>query len=61
MNYANIGGIDMTTNEKILINMIHNSGDTDKALMTAIDIISAYLKQHGSSEGQAPADPLAHA
>ena len=35
----------MTDNEKELLNIIHQSKDTEKALITAISIITAYLKQ----------------
>lgn len=47
----------MTDNEKELINIIRENDNPSYALMTAILIVSGYLKQHGSSEEQAAAVP----
>lgn len=46
----------MTQNEQELINLIRNSNDPQKALMTAIDIICHYLELHESSPTQPAAD-----
>jgi hypothetical protein len=40
----------MTDNERELLNTIRQSKDTEKALITAISIITAYLKQPLSIE-----------
>lgn len=40
----------MTENELELINMIRNHDDPEKALLTAVKIVTEFLKQHGSSE-----------
>lgn len=47
----------MTANEIQLINMIRENDKPEEAVVTAIDIISDFLKQLGSSRGQAAADP----
>ena len=44
----------MTDNEKELIKMIRENDNWEQALMTAAVIIVGFLKQHGSSEVQAP-------
>ena len=44
----------MTENEKELIRMIRKNDNPEQALMTAAVIILGFLKQHGSSEVQAP-------
>lgn len=46
----------MTRNEKELIEMIRGSADPAKALTVAVEIITEWLKQHGSSEGPAAAE-----
>lgn len=46
----------MTENEKELLRIIRENDNPERALMTAILIVSGYLKQHGSSEAQAAAD-----
>ena len=45
----------MTDNEKKLIELIRENDNPERALMTAALIVLGYLKQHGSSEVQAPA------
>lgn len=45
----------MTENEKELIKIIRENDNPTTALMTAAVIVLGYLKQHESSEGQAPA------
>jgi hypothetical protein len=40
----------MTDNERELLNTIRQSNDPEKALITAISIITAYLKQPLSAE-----------
>lgn len=44
----------MTENEKELIRMIRENDNWEQALMTAAVIIIGFLKQHESSEAQAP-------
>ena len=44
----------MTENEKELINIIRENDNPEQALMTAAVIILGFLKQHESSEVQAP-------
>lgn len=46
----------MNENEMKLIGMIRESDDPEKALTVAVEVITSYLMQHGSSGGQAPAD-----
>ncbi len=46
----------MNENEMKLIGMIRESDDPEKAMMVAVEVITSYLRQHGSSGGQAPAD-----
>ena len=49
------GGIKvMTENEKELISIIRENDNPERALMTAAVIILGFLKQHESSEAQAP-------
>ena len=43
----------MTANEIELINLIRENDNPEQALTTAVETILIYLKQHGSSEGQA--------
>ena len=45
----------MTDNEKELIKLIRENDNPEQALMTASVIILDFLKQHESSEEQAPA------
>jgi hypothetical protein len=45
----------MTENEKELIKLIRENDNPGEALMTATVIILDFLKQHESSEEQAPA------
>lgn len=40
----------MTENEIALINLIRNNKNSEQALITAIEIISNFLKQHQSFE-----------
>ncbi len=47
----------MTENEKELIRIIRNSDNPEQALMAAAVIILGFLKQLGSSEGQAVVAP----
>jgi hypothetical protein len=47
----------MTKNEQELLNIIRSSEDPQQALMTAIDIICQYIKQHGSLPEPSAADP----
>lgn len=46
----------MTENEKQLIKLIRENDNPEQALMTATIIVLGFLKQHGSSEGQAAAE-----
>lgn len=41
--------------ERELVGMIRESDEPCKAIMTAVEVISEYLAQRGSSGGQAPA------
>lgn len=50
----------MTNNEENLINLIRNS-DNPNALAIAIDIISKFVVQPLSSQGQEPAVLVEHA
>ena len=50
------GVLTMTEREKELIELIRCQNKPGLALQVAIGIISNYLKLHGSSEEQAPAD-----
>lgn len=47
----------MTENERELLNTIRQSKDPEKALITAISIITAYLKQPVSTELNAVVSP----
>lgn len=40
----------MTERERELLKLIHESGDPERALCTAVDIILSYLTQHESSQ-----------
>ena len=51
----------MTANEKELIKIIRENDNPEEALMTAAVIILDFLKQHESSEVQAPVCLQAHA
>lgn len=51
----------MTDNEKELISMIRENDNPEEALMTVAAIILDFLKQHESSEVQAPAYLQEHA
>lgn len=53
------GGFKMLSmNEEELLRMIRENDNPEQAVMTAIDTILEYLRQHGSSEGQAVVYPL---
>ena len=47
------GESSMTANEIELINLIRENDNPEQALVTAVETILIYLKQHESSEGQA--------
>ena len=47
------GEIYMTANEKELINLIRENDNPEQALVTAVETILIYLKQHESFEVQA--------
>ena len=49
------GEFTMTANEIELITIIRENENPGQALATAVEIILIYLKQHESSEVQAPA------
>lgn len=46
----------MSNMECELIGLIRESDDPSRALTVAVDVITSYLVQHGSSGGQDPAD-----
>ncbi len=46
----------MTANEIELIKIIRENDNPQIALVTAVETILSYLKQHGSSQEQAAAD-----
>ena len=46
----------MTNNEKDLIKLIRENDNPGDALTTAVNVITSYLAQLESSEGQAVAD-----
>lgn len=46
----------MTKNEQKLIELIRENDNPVQAMTQAIFIVSGYLKQHGSSQAQAPVD-----
>lgn len=46
----------MNENERELLKIIRESDNPGKSVLIAIDTILEYLRQHGSSEGQAVAD-----
>lgn len=48
----------LSMNEEELLRMIRENDNPEQAVMTAIDTILEYLRQHGSSEGQAVVYPL---
>ena len=45
----------MTANESELIRLIRENDNQEEALITAVNVILSHLKQHESSEAQAPA------
>ena len=45
----------MTRNEEELMRMIRENDNPEQAVMIAVDTILEYLRQHGSSGGQAVA------
>ena len=47
------GESSMTANEIELIKLIRENDNPEQALVTAVETILTYLKQHESSEGQA--------
>ena len=47
----------MTDNEMKLIELIRENDNHEEAIITAVNIITSFLGQLGSFEGQAPADP----
>jgi hypothetical protein len=47
----------MTNNEKELLNIIRNHGDTEQALNIAINTILEFLAQHESSQEPSVASP----
>ena len=47
----------MTKNEQELIDLIRNNDNPQQAVMTAIDIICQYIRQHGSLRVPPAADP----
>lgn len=49
----------MCENEKKLIGMIRESDDPEEAMAVAVEVITSYLRQHGSSGGQVLADQQA--
>ena len=46
----------MSNMESELIGLIRESDDPSRAMIVAVDVITSYLTQRGSSGGQAPAD-----
>lgn len=47
----------MSKNEMELIGLVREHDDPGRALQVAAEVILTYLKQHGSSEVPAAADP----
>ena len=47
----------MTENELELIRILHENDNPDDALAVAVEVITSYLAQLESSEGQAVAGP----
>jgi hypothetical protein len=47
----------MTDNELKLIELIRENENPEEAIVTAVSIITSFLEQHQSFEGQAPAFP----
>ena len=47
------GDLAMTENEKELIKIIRENDNPEQALVTAVETILSYLKQHESFEAQA--------
>lgn len=54
---ATKGERTMDIYEKELIRMIREHDEPEKAMMIAVEVITSYLRQYGSSGGQAPCDP----
>lgn len=50
----------MTDNEIKLIQMIRESEKPEEALLTAVGIITSFLEQERSSQGQVPSCPPGH-
>ena len=46
----------MSENETILLNLIRENDKPSEALAVAIDIISSFLRQHGSSQSPSAVD-----
>jgi hypothetical protein len=46
----------MTTKEKELIQLIRDSDDPEKAILTAVEIITEFLRQGESAQEHGPAD-----
>lgn len=51
----------MTRNEQELIEMVRNHKDPELALAAAVEIITDWLRQHGSSGAPSAGDPQEHA
>jgi hypothetical protein len=51
----------MTENELKLIELIRENDNPEEAIITAVNILTLFLEQLGSFEGQAPADLRGHA
>lgn len=49
--------LDLSVNEVELLGIIRENDNPEQALVTAVEVISGCLAQHGSSGGQAAADP----
>lgn len=47
----------MSTYEMELVRMIREHDEPEKALMVAVEVITSFLKQRGSSEEQAASCP----
>ena len=47
----------MSKNEMELIGMIREHDEPEKAMMIAVEVITSFLTQHGSSEAPAAACP----
>ena len=51
----------MTANEIELIKLIRENGNYEDSIVTAVNIITSFLEQLQSFEGQAPVCPQEHA